>query len=148
MERLHKVIANSGYCSRRKAEELITQKKVKVNGKTVDELGFKVGEKDKVTINNSPLEKQEKVYFLLYKPRGYITSTSDDKERKTVTDIIETDKRIYPVGRLDYDTTGLLILTNDGELTNYLTHPKNEIDKVYLAKIEGILTLPEQKKIK
>lgn len=139
MERLQKVIANSGYCSRRKAEELIKNGKVLVNGKKIEELGFKVDGNDIITVENKILKKENKEYILLYKPRGVVTTTSDEKGRKTVLDLIETNKRLYPVGRLDYDTSGLLLLTNDGELTNILIHPKNEIDKVYIAKINGIM---------
>lgn len=137
MERLQKVIANSGYCSRRKAEELIENGKVKVNGKTINTLGFKVDGNDEIMINNKIITREEKEYILLNKPRGVVTTTNDEKNRKTVLDLINTDKRLYPVGRLDYDTTGVLLLTNDGELTNLLIHPKNQIDKVYIAKVEG-----------
>lgn len=139
MERLQKVITNSGYCSRRKAEELIKNGKVMVNEKKIEELGFKVDGNDIITVENKILKKENKEYILLYKPRGVVTTTSDEKGRKTVLDLIETNKRLYPVGRLDYDTSGLLLLTNDGELTNILIHPKNEIDKVYIAKINGIM---------
>ena len=130
MERLQKVIANSGLTSRRKAEELIKSGRVKVNGKTVYEMGIKVSHKDEVLVDDKFLEQEEKVYYLLNKPRGVVTTVSDDKNRKTVVDLIDDDRRIYPVGRLDYDTTGLLLLTNDGEFANYMMHPKNEIDKV------------------
>ena len=140
MERLQKVIAAAGVASRRKAEVLITEGKVKVNGKTITELGVKVTDKDEIEVNGKLLVKEEKEYYLLNKPRGVITSTSDDKDRRIVTDLITTDKRIYPVGRLDYDTTGALLLTNDGEFANIITHPKSNIDKVYLAKLEGIIT--------
>jgi 23S rRNA pseudouridine2605 synthase len=139
MERLQKVIANSGYTSRRKAEELITKGRVKVNGEVINTLGFKVSSKDIIEVDSIKINKEEKVYFLLNKPRGVITSTSDDKHRKTVVDLIKTDKRIYPVGRLDYDTTGALILTNDGDFANMLMHPKNNVDKVYVAKVKGIV---------
>lgn len=139
MERLQKVIAASGLTSRRKAEELIVNGKVKVNGKIITELGTKVNTSDEIIVDNKILEKEAKEYYLLNKPRGVITSTSDDKERKIVTDFINTSARIFPVGRLDYDTTGVLLLTNDGEFANILTHPKNSIEKVYLAKIEGII---------
>ena len=139
MERLQKVIAASGLTSRRKAEEMIKQGKVKVNGKVVTELGTKVNSSDEIIVENKILEKETKEYYLLNKPRGVITSTNDDKGRKIVTEYINTSARIFPVGRLDYDTTGVLLLTNDGEFANILTHPKNNIEKVYLAKLEGII---------
>ncbi len=141
MERLQKVIANSGFTSRRKAEELIKEGKVKVNGKVIKELGTKVSYDDSIIIDGVLLKKEEnKEYYLLNKPRGVISSVSDDKNRKTVVDLIETETRIYPIGRLDYDTTGLILLTNDGKLTNILSHPNNNIEKTYIAKIEGILS--------
>lgn len=139
MERLQKVIAQAGIASRRKAEELIKDGKVKVNGEVKKELGTKVSESDKVEVNNKPIEKETKEYYLLNKPRGVITTTNDEHGRKIVTDLIETSARIYPVGRLDYDTTGAILLTNDGEFANILMHPSNKIDKVYLAKLEGII---------
>lgn len=139
MERLQKVIAASGLTSRRKAEELIKNGQVKVNDQVVTELGIKVSSKDEIKVNDKIIEKEPKEYYLLNKPRGVITSTSDAKGRKTVTDLIPTEARIYPVGRLDYDTTGVLLLTNDGEFANILMHPKNKIDKVYLAKLDGII---------
>ncbi len=137
MERLQKVIANSGYCSRRKAEDLISAGKVKVNGTVISELGFKVDGNDQIMVNNEILSREEKEYIILNKPRGVVTTTRDDKNRKTVLDLIKTNKRLYPVGRLDYDTTGALLLTNDGELTNLLIHPRNKVDKVYIAKVRG-----------
>lgn len=139
MERLQKIIASSGYCSRRKAEELILAGKVMVDGQVVTELGTKANEKSTIEVNGEIITNEEKEYYLLNKPRGVVTTTSDDKNRKTVVDLIPTNKRIYPVGRLDYDTTGVLILTNDGDFANLMMHPKSEIDKVYLAKVEGIL---------
>ncbi len=143
MERLQKVIANSGLTSRRKAEELINSGKVLVNGK-IASLGMKVNDSDIIMVNGEVLEKNEKkVYYMLNKPRGVISSASDEKNRKTVVSLIDTDIRIYPIGRLDYDTTGLLLLTNDGELANILMHPKNEVEKTYIAKIEGNLTPQE-----
>lgn len=138
MERLQKVIANSGVASRRKAEELILKGRVMVDGKIVTELGTKVGEHQEILVDHAPLKKSDKVYYLLNKPRGVVTTTKDEKNRQTVVDLIDTKERIYPVGRLDYDTTGALILTNDGELANGLMHPSNKIDKVYLAKVKGI----------
>lgn len=148
MERLQKVIANSGYCSRRKAEELIKCGKVFVNGEKVTELGTKVSGNDAITINGEAINLEEdKVYYLLNKPRGVISSVSDDKDRKTVVDLIDTKKRIYPVGRLDYDTTGLLILTNDGELANTLMHPSNNIEKKYVAKLNKFFEISDLKKL-
>lgn len=148
MERLQKIIASSGYCSRRKAEELIGLGKVKVNGNIVKEMGFKASYIDYIEVNGTPLNlKEDKVYYILNKPRGVVSSAVDNKGRKTVVDLIKTDKRIYPVGRLDYDTTGLIILTNDGELTNYLISPKNNIEKVYVAKVKGIITKEDLKKL-
>lgn len=147
MERLQKIIALSGYCSRRKAEDLIKQGKVMVDGVVVTEMGIKVSDNNRITIEGKTLTREDKEYILLYKPRGVVTTTSDDKKRKTVLDLIDTDKRLYPIGRLDYDTTGILLLTNDGELTNLLIHPKNEIDKVYIAKINGIMSVLDIKKL-
>jgi 23S rRNA pseudouridine2605 synthase len=139
MERLQKVIAHAGVASRRKAEEMILEGKVKVNGKVVKELGVKVSSSDTVEVGGIPLEKEQPVYFLFYKPRGIISSVTDDKGRKTVTDYFpEIKERIYPVGRLDYDTSGILLLTNDGEFANLLMHPRNEIEKEYIAKVKGI----------
>ena len=143
MERLQKRIANSGYCSRRKAEELIKEGKVKVNDKVVTELGIKVEDTDQIKIDDILLEEEQKVYFLLNKPRGVVCTTEDDKNRKIITSLIDTNLRIFPIGRLDYDTTGLILLTNDGELSNILTHPKSNIEKTYIAKIKGKL-LPNE----
>ena len=140
MERLQKFIAASGITSRRKAEELIKSGKVMVDGKIITELGYKVGEGAEIIVNGTKLNREDKVYYLLNKPRGVVTTTSDDKGRKTVISLIDDDRRIYPVGRLDYDTTGALILTNDGDFANNLMHPRNKIDKVYIAKINGFLT--------
>ena len=141
MERLQKVIANLGYTSRRNAEELIKQGKVKVNGQTITELGTKVKTNDTIEIENVILDNNKNYeYYLLYKPREVISSAKDEVGRKTVVDLITTSERIYPIGRLDYDTTGLILLTNDGNLTNKLTHPSSKIEKTYIAKIEGILS--------
>ena len=147
MERLQKVIANSGYCSRREAEKLIVSGRVSVNNKVVTELGAKVSDNDEILIDGVKLYKEQKEYYLLYKPRGVVSTSHDDKGRKTVVDLINTNARIYPVGRLDYDTTGVLLLTNDGELSNLLTHPKNNVDKIYIAKIKGILDVGSIKKL-
>lgn len=149
MERLQKVIANSGYCSRRKAEELIASGQVYVDGDLVTELGTKVEGNETIVVEGVTLNKDtRKEYYLLNKPRGYICSLKDDKGRKVVTELINTKERIYPVGRLDYDTTGVLILTNDGEFANILMHPSNEVEKTYLAIIEGVMTTEEIYKLK
>lgn len=149
MERLQKVIASSGIASRRKAEALISKGKVKVNGNIVTELGTKVSGNDAIEVDGTVLQRDSvKEYYLLNKPRGVISSVSDDKNRPTVVDYIDTDARIYPVGRLDYDTTGLIILTNDGELTNILAHPRSKIPKTYIAKIEGLLNKDDIDRLK
>jgi len=134
MERLQKVIANSGFCSRRKAEEYISYGKVYVNGEKVTEFGLKVNYDDEIIVDGQVLsQKEDKEYYLLYKPTGVISSVSDEKGRNTVVSLIPTSSRIYPIGRLDYNTTGLLLLTNDGNLANTLMHPKNCVEKCYLA---------------
>lgn len=148
MERLQKVIAHAGIASRRKAEELILQGKVTVNGEVVKQLGTKVGPNDVVEVNGIKVEKEEPVYFLFYKPKGVVTTVKDDKKRKTVLDFFpEVTERIYPVGRLDYDTSGILLMTNDGEFANLLTHPKYEIEKTYIAKVKGIPTREHLKQL-
>lgn len=146
--RLQKVIAESGYTSRRKAEELILKGKVSVNGKIIRELGTKVQSKDEIIVEGNLLGREEKVYFLLNKPRETVSTSSDDKGRRTVVDIIETDKRVFPIGRLDYDTTGLILITNDGELTNILTHPNSRVPKTYLAKLDREIEMEDFFKIK
>jgi len=148
MERLQKVIAHAGIASRRKAEQLIQDGKVKVNGKVVRELGIKVSDQDEIEVNGVPIEKEEPVYFMLYKPRGVISSVKDDKGRKVVTEYLEeVDKRVYPIGRLDYDTSGLLLLTNDGEFANLLMHPRYQVEKMYIAKVKGIPSKTELKQL-
>ena len=154
MERVQKVISNSGYTSRRKAEELIKNNMVYINDKLdkskeilikindkLAKLGDKVSSLDTIKINGEIINRNNGnyVYYLLNKPRGVITSNYDPEGRKVVTDLIDTERRIYPVGRLDYDTTGVLLLTDDGKLTNLLLHPSKKIEKTYLAKIEGII---------
>ena len=147
MERLQKVIAASGLTSRRKAEELIKEGKVFVNGEKVIELGTKVSSNDDILVNGVHLSKEEHVYFLLNKPRGVISSVKDEHDRKTVVDLIDTDKRIYPIGRLDYDTTGLIILTNDGDFANTLMHPSNKVPKKYVAKLNKALAITDLKRL-
>lgn len=139
MERLQKVIAHAGIASRRKAEEYILNGRVKVNGQLIRELGVKVSKSDLIEVDDVPIYQEEYVYYLFYKPKGVISAVSDDKGRKVVTDYFtHVNERIYPVGRLDYDTSGLLIMTNDGSLSQTLTHPSHEIDKVYVAKVKGL----------
>ena len=148
LERLQKRIANSGYTSRRKAETLITEGKVKVNGQVVTELGTKVSHSDTVEVEGIKIEQEDKMYILFYKPTQVITSVSDDRGRKVVTDYFEDiETRIYPVGRLDYDTSGVLLLTNDGEFTNLMTHPRYHIKKKYVAKLKGYLMRDQVKEL-
>lgn len=149
MERLQKVIAGYGYTSRRKAEDLIKKGLVMVNGKIVTELGTKVEANDVISIDGVIINKDVKhEYYLLNKPRQVISSVTDKEGRITVVDLINTDARIYPVGRLDYDTTGLIILTNDGDFANMLMHPSYEVEKTYVAKLNKILDAEDIKKIK
>lgn len=140
MERLQKVIAASGYTSRRKAEELIVQGKVQVNGVVVSELGTKVKKGDMITIDGKLLEKENKVYYVFYKPKNCICTLSDEFDRTTVNDYFKDVKeRVYPVGRLDYETTGLLFMTNDGEFANLMMHPSSHLEKVYEVSVKGLI---------
>jgi len=141
MPRLNKYIASTGICSRRKADEIISSGKVAVNGKTITELGFYVREKDKVTIDGKIVRPQVLEYYRFYKPAGYITTQDDEKGRKTIYDVIPPElKHLKPVGRLDKDSTGLLIITNDGDLINKMTHPSIKVPKVYMVTINGKFT--------
>lgn len=146
--RLNKFIASNGISSRRKVDELITQGRVTVNGHTIKELGFRIDpEKDKVALDGEIIKTdRKKIYILLNKPKGVITSVSDDKHRTTVIDLINIKEKIFPVGRLDYNTTGLLLLTNDGGLANKLMHPKSEVYKTYFVTLSK--PLEEKHKIK
>lgn len=138
MQRLNKYIASSGICSRRKADELIEGGHVVVNGKVVKELGFQVSEKDKVFVDRKLIHTKKLEYYKFYKPSGYITTADDEKGRKTIYDILpENYKTMKPVGRLDKDSTGLLIMTNDGDLINELTHPSVKVPKTYIVTIDG-----------
>lgn len=149
LDRVQKVIAQSGLTSRRKAEDLITEGRVQVNQKTISELGTKVSPKDEVAVDGIPLYKEPFVYLLLYKPRGIISSVSDDKDRAVVTDLVQdVEERIFPIGRLDYNTSGALLLTNDGEFANLLMHPRYEMEKIYVAKLEGVPTAGQLEQIK
>ena len=143
--RLQKYLADCGVASRRKAEELILQGRISVNGTIVTELGTKVDDNDIIFFDGNRVKKEEQlIYILLNKPVGYVTTVKDQFQRPTVVDLVDVPERIFPVGRLDYDTSGLLILTNDGSLTYRLTHPKFKIKKVYRAILKGI---PSREKI-
>ncbi len=148
-ERLQKVIAQAGIASRREAEKMILAGRVRVDGQVVTKLGTKVSSSEQVVVDNQPIERESHHTYLFYKPRGVISAVKDNKGRKTVADYFtDLPYRLYPVGRLDYDTSGLLLMTNDGELANLLMHPRNEVDKVYVAKIKGILQPDEIKALK
>ncbi|PIC87755.1 MULTISPECIES: pseudouridine synthase [unclassified Sporosarcina] len=148
MERLQKVLAQAGVASRRKSEKLILDGLVKVNGKVITELGTKVSRMDTIEVEGVQLTKETPVYYLLYKPRGYISTVDDEKGRKTVMDLVpEVSQRIFPVGRLDYDTSGVLLMTNDGDFSYLMTHPKFEIKKKYVAKVKGIPSRDDLKKL-
>lgn len=141
MERLQKTIAAAGIASRRKAEQLILDGKVKVNGKVVTTLGFQVSPQDTVEVNGIAIKKEEKVYYLFHKPKHTVCTVKDDKGRETVLDYFrDVPERIFPIGRLDYETTGVLLLTNDGEVANKLMHPRYHIPKKYIVTIEGWIT--------
>ncbi len=138
--RINKYLASSGIASRRESDKLVQDGRVTVNGKVVS-LGIEVSDSDKVCVDGKPVSVKKNEYYILNKPKGYICSVSDDRGRKTVLDLMPKNiGRIYPVGRLDYDSEGLLILTTDGELAQHLTHPSNNVPKTYLVKVEGRLT--------
>ena len=140
--RLNKYIASAGICSRRKADELIAAGNVKINGAVMREMGYDVQEGDRVSVNGRPVEAESnKVYVAVNKPKGYITSMDDDRDRATVAQLVsDIPERLFPVGRLDYNTTGLLLMTNDGDLAYRLTHPKHEVYKTYVALVSGIVS--------
>ena len=149
MERLNKYIASCGVCSRRKSDELISSGKVKVNGQVVTNLGEKVSSKDIVEVDNKLIQKEEKkVYIVLNKPRGYVTTNSDEYNRKNVIDLIDEDVRVYSIGRLDKDTEGLLLLTNDGEFSNKVMHPRNKIEKTYIVTTDTNVTNEQLDKLR
>lgn len=143
-ERLQKIIAARGIASRRSAEKMISEGRVTLNGAIVTELGIKADPYvDEITVDGKVLSQKEArhIYIMLYKPSGYITSAKDERKRRTVLDLVDVKERIYPVGRLDYNTSGLLVLTNDGELTNGLLHPKGEVPKEYECAVTGKVTV-------
>lgn len=146
--RLNKYIAAAGVCSRRKADELIEQGSVSVNGKKVSELGFQVSEKDKVFINGELVRPKKLEYYRFYKPAGFITSADDEKDRKIIYDLLPANMHnLKPVGRLDKDSSGLIILTNDGDLINELTHPSIKVPKVYIVSVDGKMHLHHLEKM-
>ena len=146
--RLNKYLSECGVASRRKSEELISNGRISINGKIVIELGTKVDtSEDEIFIDGEKLQTKDKVYFLMNKPKGVITSTSDEKNRVTVTDLVKTKEKIFPVGRLDFNTTGLLILTNDGDFSNYITHPKNGIEREYEVVIDKPLEQADKNRL-
>ena len=142
-ERLQKVMASCGVASRRKCEEIILAGRVKVNGITIQELGTKVSYKDQIEVDGKLINKEELVYYVLYKPTGYLTTVSDSFNRRIVMDLLPKEitkmHRLFPVGRLDYDTSGVLLITNDGELSYRLTRSAKEIEKIYQVRVDGIL---------
>lgn len=142
MIRLNKYIAQSGVCSRRKADDCITDKEVKINGQTVFELGTMVDEtKDVVTVKGEKISLvKRKIYIMLNKPEGYVTTSAEQFDRPCVIDLIKEEERVFPIGRLDMETEGLLLLTNDGEFANKLMHPSKKINKVYMAQVTGNIT--------
>ena len=148
MERLQKVIAQAGIASRRKAEELIAQGRVEVNGTIITEMGYKVKRGDVVAVDGKILEKENKVYFLMNKPKKTICTNQDQFGRPSVVDLIPCEERIFSVGRLDYDTSGVLILTNDGEFANLMIHPRYHLAKTYNLTINGILTPEDIEKLR
>lgn len=146
--RLNKYIASSGICSRRKADELIAQGVVSVNGKKINELGFQVNEKDKVFINNELVRPKKLEYYKFYKPAGFITTADDEKGRKIIYDLLPpTMHNLKPVGRLDKDSSGLIILTNDGDFINEMTHPSIKVPKVYIVSVKGKMHLHHLEKM-
>ncbi len=148
MVRLNKFISDCGIASRRKAEEYILQGRVSVNDKIILELSFKVDPaKDVVSVDGEKLAQKKLIYFLLNKPKGVVTTTKDEKNRKTVIDLIKTKEKIFPIGRLDYNTTGVLLLTNDGEFSNLLTHPSNNVPREYEVKLDRELSDEDKLKL-
>lgn len=148
MERLQKVMAAAGVASRRGAEVMISEGRVCVNGEVMSEPGYKVKKGDVITVDGNPIEKENKVYFLMNKPKKTMCTSKDEFDRQTVVDMIPCQERIFTVGRLDYDTSGVLILTNDGEFANSIIHPRYHIPKVYNLTINGILSPDDIAKIK
>ncbi len=146
--RLNKVLADAGVASRRGADEMITAGKVQVNGVVVRELGVRVGSEDKVVVDGKPIRRKERLrYILLNKPKDTITTTRDEKGRRTVMELVDVPERLYPVGRLDRETTGVLLLTNDGDLAYRMTHPRYEVEREYRVLLDRPITLDDAQRI-
>lgn len=148
MERIQKVIAASGVASRRKAEAMIGEGRVKVNGVVLKEVGYKVKKGDIIEVDGKCIEKESKVYYVMNKPKKSMCTSDDEFDRKTVVSLIPSKERLFSVGRLDYDTSGVLILTNDGEFSNVIIHPRHHLPKLYNLTINGILTPPQLMQLK
>ncbi len=150
MERLQKIIAEAGIASRRKAEELIKEGKVRVNGKVITEMGYKASKHDEIYVSEKPISKEAKVYLVMNKPRSIISSVNDEHDRHTVIDILPSEfkkYRLFPVGRLDYDTKGVILITNDGDFMNNLIGPKSFVQKEYLARVKGSVKAEDIRKL-
>jgi 23S rRNA pseudouridine2605 synthase len=148
LTRINKFLADSGVASRRKVEELIREGRVEVNGRVIIDLSVKIDpEKDEVALDGEKLHQKKHVYYMMNKPAGVITSTSDEKNRKTVVDLLGTRDKVYPIGRLDYNTTGVLILTNDGDFANMLAHPRNKVPRLYEVKLSRPLSQEDKEKL-
>ena len=141
-------MASAGIASRRKAEELILEGRVKYDGEVITTLGFKVSDSEKIEVDNKPIQKEEKVVYLLNKPKNVISSVKDDKGRTCVSDIVQSEYRLFPIGRLDYESSGLLLMTNDGDLANKILHPRFLIPKTYEVTAQGDITIKEIAKLK
>jgi pseudouridine synthase len=150
--RINRFLALCGVASRRKSEQLVLEKRVKINGRVINNLAIDIDPyRDNVTVDGKKVSlKDDYIYLMLHKPKGYVTTTSDEHGRPTVMDLIKAPpgRRVYPIGRLDYNTEGLLLLTDDGDLTNILTHPSHKIEKTYIARIKGTITPEELNKLR
>jgi len=147
MQRLQKILAEAGIASRRKSEELIRQGKVKINGETAIIGQNADSKKDKITVDGKPIKIEQKVTIMLNKPKGYVTTVNEEHGMKTIMDLIDVKERIFPIGRLDKNSQGLLLLTNDGDLAYKLTHPKHEVTKTYIVELDKPLLISDKKKL-
>lgn len=145
MERLQKIIQRAGIASRRKAEEIISEGRVSVNGKTITEPGSKANPGDDIRVDGKPIEIENKVYYVMNKPKNVVSTLDDPKGRPAIVDYFHIKQRVFPVGRLDFDTSGVLLLTNDGDFAHHMTHPKFEMEKEYHVKLTGLLRKDESK---